>query len=215
MAMKLSNDIPNIAVGRLPLYLRALTHLKEQDRNIVSSRELGKRLGIGSAQIRKDLCYFGGFGKQGTGYHIDFLIEQLKEVLQVDKEWQVAVIGAGNLGSAISRYEGFVNRGFRISWVFDNQPDCIGQEFGEITVLSMDELEAVLCQNHVQIVMIAVPVDQAQAVADRAVVCGICAIINYAPISLEVPDDIIVEYIDPIVHLQHMAYYLQNEKEVQ
>ena len=113
----MTQEIPNIVIGRLPIYLRELTRLaEEEDKITTSSHELGKRLGISSAQIRKDLSHFGEFGKQGTGYHIKYLIEQLRDILHLTKEWAVALVGAGNLGHALANYHGFLHRGFRISW---------------------------------------------------------------------------------------------------
>jgi redox-sensing transcriptional repressor len=211
MSLELSNRIPDIVIGRLPLYLRALVRLKQEGRDVTSSHELGRRLGISSAQIRKDLSHFGGFGKQGTGYQIDFLVEKLQEVLKVNHEWSVAVIGAGNLGSAISHYGGFMERGFRISWLFDGDNQKVGRKIGEFSVLSIDSLEKIIKDNNCQIAMLAVPAEFAQDVTNRLVDCGIKAILNYAPINLDVPDDVFVQYIDPVVHLQHMTYYLDNK----
>src|SRR3990172_1747163 len=130
MPPNLSNEIPDIVIGRLPIYLRALTRLAQEGHEVTSSHELGQRLGISSAQIRKDLSHFGGFGKQGTGYQISYLIDQLKQVLKVDREWDVALVGAGDLGHAVANYRGFADRGFRIVCVFDNDPQKIGQLIG-------------------------------------------------------------------------------------
>jgi redox-sensing transcriptional repressor len=211
MSLDLDNRIPDIVIGRLPLYLRALVRLQQEGRDVTSSHELGRRLGISSAQIRKDLSHFGGFGKQGTGYQIQFLIEKLQQVLRVNREWPVVVIGAGDLGSAISHYGGFRERGFRVSWLFDADPQKVGQKIGNFTVLSIADLESTLKDNYCQIAMLAVPAKYAQDVTARLVACGIKAILNYAPISLTVPDDVLVQYIDPVVHLQHMTYYLQDK----
>jgi redox-sensing transcriptional repressor len=211
MPSKLSNRIPDIVIGRLPLYLRALARLQQEGRDVTSSHELGKRLGISSAQIRKDLSHFGGFGKQGTGYQIEFLMEKLEQVLKVNNEWRVAVIGAGDLGRAISHYGGFTERGFRISWLFDSDPEKIGHQIGGFEVLPMDELERTIEANNCQIAMLAVPAEYAQEVTDRLINAGIRAILNYAPISLNVPENIMVQYIDPVVHMQHMTYYLSDD----
>lgn len=211
MPLKLSNEIPDIVIGRLPLYLRALTRLQQEGRDVTSSHELGRHLGISSAQIRKDLSHFGGFGKQGTGYQIEFLVDKLRQVLQVDREWKVAVVGAGDLGSAISHYGGFGNRGFRISWLFDADPNKIGKQMGKLTILPMDKLESVISENQCQIAMIAVPAEFAQDVTNRLVKSGVKAILNYAPISVNVPDSVMVQYIDPVSHLQHMTYYLKED----
>lgn len=208
MPLKLSNDIPDIVIGRLPLYLRALTRLHEEGYAVTSSQELGKRLGISSAQIRKDLSHFGGFGKQGTGYQIPFLIDKLRQVLNINQEWRIAVVGAGNLGQAISHYRGFADRGFHISWIFDSDPGKIGTSIGELTVMPIDQLEEIVSFNQVQIAMLAVPSQVAQDVAERMVKAGIRAILNYAPINITVPTGVMVQYIDPVVHMQHMTYYL-------
>src|SRR5215831_18626094 len=116
------SEIPDIVIGRLPIYLRALNRLQSDGHEITSSHELGQRLGISSAQIRKDLSHFGEFGKQGTGYQISHLQAQLKQILQVDREWPMVVVGAGDLGRAIAHYGGFVERGFRVTAIFDNDP---------------------------------------------------------------------------------------------
>jgi redox-sensing transcriptional repressor len=203
-------NIPDIVIGRLPLYLRALNRLQQEGKAVTSSHELGQRLGISSAQIRKDLSHFGGFGKQGTGYQIEFLIEKLRDVLQVEQEWHVAVVGAGNLGQAISHYRGFVDRGFQISWVFDADEGLIGKELGRLKILPMDDFERIVEDNNVQIAMLAVPSQYAQQVADRMIAAGIKAILNYAPINIKVPSGVMVQYIDPVIHMQHMTYYLES-----
>lgn len=203
-------DIPDIVIGRLPVYLRALTHMAQEGKLTTSSTELGKRLGISSAQIRKDISWFGGFGKQGTGYHINYLIEQLRQILKLDQEWQVAVVGAGYLGHALAHYNGFQHRGFNIGWIFDNDPEKIGKEMNGIPVQSMDELEASIKAGGIQIVLLSVPAVYAQDVTDRLVKAGVKAILSYAPINLTVPDDVQVGYSDPVAQLQHMTYYLDK-----
>ncbi len=215
MSNKQPNGIPEIVIGRLPLYLRALIRLHQEGHEVTSSHELGRKLGISSAQIRKDLSHFGGFGKQGTGYQIDYLIDKLGQVLQVNREWLVVVVGAGNLGSAISHYKGFAYRGFKIAWLFDADPEKIGQQVGNLVVQPLDEMEQIIQDNNVQMAMLAVPAEYAQAVAERLVSAGIRAILNYAPININVPDDVRVEYIDPVVHLQKMTYYLRQLEEQQ
>jgi redox-sensing transcriptional repressor len=168
---------------------------------------LGERLGISAAQIRKDLSQFGEFGKQGTGYSIEFLAGQIRHILKVDRVWDVVVIGAGDIGSAIARYQGFTNRGFNVTMLFDSDPQKIGTKIGPFTVQSIADLEDMISQAEVKIAMIATPGPAAQSVADRLVVAGVKAILNYAPISLNVPDDVLVQYIDPVIHLQRMTYY--------
>ena len=207
----MADDIPDIVIGRLPVYLRALTRLADDsDRTTTSSHELGERLGISSAQIRKDLSHFGEFGKQGTGYHINYLIEQLQRILKLDREWPVALVGAGFLGHALASYDGFHHRGFRIGWIFDNDPEKVGQETGGITVQHVDEMEKVIVEEKVQVAILAVPADAAQELTDQLVEAGVRAILTYAPISLSVPDHVRVQYSDPVVQLQRMTYYLQT-----
>lgn len=200
--------IPDIVIGRLPLYLRALIYMQSEGQLTTSSNELGRRLGMSSAQIRKDLSHFGEFGKQGTGYHIIYLIEQLRQILKLDQDWRVAVIGAGFLGHALANYNGFLHRGFNISWIFDSDPTKVGEDMGHITVQPMSELEETIIREGAQIALLAVPAERAQSVTDRLVKTGIRAILNYAPINLTVPPHVQVGYSDPVVQLQHMTYYL-------
>jgi len=203
-----AKEIPDIVVGRLPIYLRALQRMMEEGRRLTSSQELGERLGISAAQIRKDLSQFGEFGKQGTGYSIEFLAEQILHILQVNQVWEMVVVGAGDIGSAIARYQGFANRGFRVIKLFDSDPQKIGQEVGPFTIHNASELEDTIRQAGIKVAMIATPSASAQGVADRLVSAGVKAILNYAPISLNVPEDVQVQYIDPVIHLQRMTYYL-------
>ena len=204
-----AKEIPNIIVGRLPLYLRSLQRMKKEDRQITSSQELGERLGISAAQIRKDLSQFGEFGKQGTGYNIDYLIEQIRRILHIDQEWDIAVIGAGDIGSAVARYKGFANRGFRVTVIFDSDPGRIGTQIGEFAVQDSAHMVDMIKKTGIRIAMITVPAAKAQQVAEQLVEAGIQAILNYAPINLNVPGNVLVQYIDPSIHLQRMTYYLE------
>lgn len=204
------DEIPDIVIGRLPIYLQALTRMMEAgEKTTTSSQELGDRLGISSAQIRKDLSHFGEFGKQGTGYHINYLVEQLRRILHLDREWPVALIGAGNLGHALAHYGGFKRRGFHIMWIFDNDPEVVGQKLNGITVRHVDSLERIIRREKVQIAALAVPAQAAQELAERLVDAGVGAILTYAPISISVPDHVQVQYSDPVVQLQRMTYYLR------
>jgi redox-sensing transcriptional repressor len=203
------SDVPDIVIGRLPIYLRALTLLQEAGQEITSSQELGEKLGIGSAQIRKDLSHFGEFGKQGTGYEISYLREQISKILHVDRDWTVMLVGFGDLGQAILHYGGFSQKGFHIEAIFDNDPEKVGQVVEEKTILAMKDLARVIAEQNIKMAIIAVPAAAAQAVANELIEVGIKAILNYAPITLSVPDNIQVQYIDPVMHLQRMAYYLE------
>jgi redox-sensing transcriptional repressor len=203
-----TNDIPDIVIGRLPIYLRALNRLAQEGRDITSSHELGQRLGISSAQIRKDLSHFGGFGKQGTGYQIVYLQEKLRQVLHMQQEWEIALVGAGTLGTAIANYKGFADRGFHIACVFDASPSRIGKEMGDFTVEAVDDMAKRIQELDIKLAMIAVPAETAQQVADLLVEAGVRGILNYAPINLNVPEGVHVQYIDPVIHLQRMTYYI-------
>jgi redox-sensing transcriptional repressor len=200
--------IPDIVVGRLPLYLRTLKTLAAEGQEITSSLELGARLGLTSAQIRKDLSYFGEFGKQGLGYNIPFLVEQLRRILKVDRVWEVVLVGAGDLGRAVAHYQGFRHRGFRIRMVFDSDSAKIGQTLSEYPIEDMNVLVEKVRTAKIRIAMLAVPAAAAQKVADLLVRAGVKAILNYAPTTLTVPKGITVQNIDPAARLQHMTYYL-------
>jgi len=200
--------VPNIVVGRLPLYLRTLQLMSQEGRRVTSSQELGERLGISAAQIRKDLSQFGEFGKQGTGYNIDFLTDQLRQILRVNKVWDVAVIGIGDVGHALAYYQGFSNRGFRIVLLFDNDPQKIGTNVGGFTIQNIANLVSMIREARVQIAMLSVPVDHAQQVTNLLVEAGVKSILNYAPINISIPASVHVQYIDPVLHLQRMTYYL-------
>ena len=204
-----SDSIPDIVIGRLPIYLRALNFLLADGREITSSQELGDRLGISSAQIRKDLSHFGEFGKQGTGYDISFLREKLREILHVDRMWDVVVAGAGDLGRALAGYGGFAGRGLNIVAIFDNDLNKIGHKVDSLEVQDIAKLPMVVQQQQIQVGIIAVPAAAAQGVARSMVDSGIKAILNYAPITLIVPSSVRVQHIDPVVHLQRMTYYLK------
>jgi redox-sensing transcriptional repressor len=203
-----AEKIPDIIIGRLPVYLRALQRLSEKGILTTSSQELGEIIGISAAQIRKDISQFGEFGKQGTGYSIPFLIERLRDILKVDRAWEVVIIGMGDMGHALARYNGYSNRGFQIRMVFDSDPKKIGQKVGEFEILDTTKMAEKIKQNKIKIAMLTVPAAAAQEVADELVKAGVKAILNYAPISLNVANGVRVQYIDPVAHLQRMTYYL-------
>jgi redox-sensing transcriptional repressor len=207
------NEIPDIVVGRLPLYLRELSRMaSESDRITTSSHELAERLGISSAQIRKDLSHFGEFGKQGTGYHVSYLIERLTEILHLTHEWPVALVGAGFLGHALASYRGFQRRGFVITCVFDNDPAKVGKAAGGLIVQDAAEMATKLGAEGIQIAILAVPADAAQTTTDRLVEAGVRAILSYAPVAVNVPPGVAVSYSDPVVQLQQMTYHLALER---
>jgi redox-sensing transcriptional repressor len=202
------NEISDIIVGRLPRYLQALRRMTREGSQTTSSQELGKQLGISAAQIRKDLSQFGGFGKQGMGYSVPFLISQLQLILKVDRVWDMVLVGAGDLGHAIARYQGFNDCGFRIVLVFDNDPKKINTKIDQFIVQDSGDLVQAIQQTGIKVAMITVPANEAQSVTNLLVKAGIKAILNYSPTVLQVPEKVHVQYIDPVIHLQRMTYYL-------
>lgn len=210
----MADQVPDIVIGRLPIYLRALRLCAENENKITtSSHELGKRLGISSAQIRKDLSHFGEFGKQGTGYHINYLVEQLQHILHLTQEWEVALVGAGYLGHAIANYNGFQHRGFRITHLFDNDPNKIGQEMNNLFVQDVSDLDEIIQKHKIKIAVIVVPAQIAQEITDRLIDSGVESILSYAPIHLNVPPHVRVSYSDPVIQMQQMTYYLTPPNE--
>lgn len=200
--------IPRIIIGRLPLYLRALQRLKKEGSVYASSHELGELLDISAAQIRKDLSHFGELGKRGTGYEIDFLICKLNEILNIDQVWKTIIVGAGDIGRGLARYDGFVDRGFQVAAIFDVDTEKIGEEVGGLTIQHVDHMEPFIREDGIEIAVLAVPAENAQTAIDSLVEAGITAILNYAPIYLKAPKNVQIEHIDPAVHLQKLSYYL-------
>jgi len=205
-------EIPPVVIDRLPLYTRALSALEAEAREVVSSQELGTRLGVTPAQIRKDLSYFGRFGKQGRGYNVRKLLDELQRILGLDRQWRMALVGVGKLGRAILGYEGFAPQGFRIVQAFDTDPRRVGEQLNNLTVKSADELEATLSANPVDVGIVAVPAEIAQSVINTLVKCGVRAILNYAPIAAQVPRGVHLKRIEPVLALQSMTYYLKNSR---
>lgn len=203
-----ARKIPDIIIGRLPVYLRALQRMADMGLKTTSSQELGEHVGISAAQIRKDISQFGEFGKQGTGYSIEYLLNKLREILKVEHIWDVIVVGAGDMGHAVANYQGFMNRGFNVVAIFDNDKSKVGQTIGSFTVEDTEIMNDRIKDLGVKIAMLTVPAPAAQIVADQLVQAGVRAILNYAPISLNVPGNVKVQYIDPSIHLQRMTYYL-------
>lgn len=204
-------EIPSVVIDRLPLYARALSTLDAKGREVVSSQELGTYLNVTPAQIRKDLSYFGRFGKQGRGYNVRKLLDELRRILGLNRQWRIALVGAGRLGRAIAGYEGFAPQGFRIVEAFDSDPETIGTTIDSIAIKDTAELEKSLSQNPVDIGIVAVPAEAAQKVIDALVRCNVRAILNYAPISAHVPPGVQIKRIDPVLSLQGMTYYLKND----
>jgi redox-sensing transcriptional repressor len=201
-------DIPDVVVRRLPLYVRTLSDLLADGTATVSSTSLGDTIGITAAQIRRDLSYFGRFGKQGKGYDVRSLRDQIKSILGLDQTWPVAIIGIGKLGEAVAQYHGFSASNFPTVALFDHSPQRIGQEVAGLTVKSIADLAGEVRRLGIRVAVLTVPATSAQDVTDRLVAAGVTAILNYAPAILQVPPTVKVRNIDPIAALQSMSYYL-------
>jgi redox-sensing transcriptional repressor len=203
-------EIPEVVIDRLPVYARALTLLEQQGREVVSSQELGERLSVTPAQIRKDLSYFGRFGKQGRGYNVKRLLEELRQILGLTREWSMVLVGVGQLGRAIVGYGGFTPQGFRIVEAFDADPKIIGTKVDGLVVKSVDSLPDVLRKRRADIGIVAAPAASAQEVIDMLIANGVKAILNYAPIAAQTPADVRIKDIDPVLALQSMTFYVKN-----
>jgi redox-sensing transcriptional repressor len=202
------DTVPDVVIQRLPLYLRSLSYIAEHGQSVVSSAELGDWVGVSSAQIRKDLSFFGEFGKQGTGYDVAYLRQQLLRILQVDRDWNVVLVGAGALGHALVNYRTFERWNLHVVAVFDNDTAKVGQPIGDLQVQPMQEMCETICSRHAEIGILAIPAESAQVVAEELATCGVRGILNYAPITLTMRPGIHVVYIDPVASLQSMTYYL-------
>lgn len=203
-------EIPEVVIERLPVYARALAALQSRGLEVVSSQELGDQLGVTPAQIRKDLSYFGRFGKQGRGYNVHRLMAELHQILGLDRSWTMVLVGVGQLGGAILQYGGFDPQGFHVSEAFDASPEQIGRTVGGAIVRDVAELPAVLRERPVDIGIVAVPAFVAQQVIDVLVAGGVTAILNYAPIAAQAPAGVHLRQIDPVLALQSMTYYLKG-----
>ena len=206
----MSLEIPEVVIDRLPVYTRTLALLTRQGREVVSSQELGIQLGVTPAQIRKDLSYFGRFGKQGRGYNVKHLLEELRQILGLTRPWSMALVGVGKLGQAIVAYDGFVPQGFRIVEAFDADPKLVGTKVNDLIVKAVESLPEVLQGQEIEIGIVAVPAASAQQVIDMLVASGVKGILNYAPIAPQVPPHVRIKDIDPVLSLQSMTYYVKN-----
>ena len=198
--------IPDPAVRRMSLYLRQLESFKRKDRRTISSRQLGESLGLTDAQVRKDLAYFGQFGHPGIGYKVDELISKVKQILGTDKVWNVLLIGAGNLGRALSAYKNFDTKGFRLTAIFDADPAKTGRKVGPFLIQPISELAATVQKEQIRLAMIAVPADSAQEVVNKLVDAGIKGILNFAPASVTVPENIAINSVDLSVQLEQLSF---------
>ena len=202
-------EIPEVVIDRLPQYYRLLSRLEADGRGVISSQELGEELGVTPAQIRKDLSYFGRFGKQGRGYSVQRLTQELRLILGLDRRWRVVVVGIGRLGRAISSYPGFEGQGFDIVGRYDANAAVVGTLIDGQEIRDPSHLEADLRGAPADIGIVAVPAEYAQDVVDTLVRGGVRAILNYTPARVQVPADVELKHINPVVFLQSMTYHLK------
>lgn len=203
-------NIPDIVIWRLPIYVRTLKTLCDRDVSSASSEQLAEMIGVTAAQIRRDLSYFGKFGKQGKGYDTHLLVEAISSILKLDRQWPVVLAGLGNLGRAIANYRGFSPSSFRIAALFDRNPAHIGQQVGDLEIMPIADMPAWMRDEDIHIGIIAAPKIHAQDTADLMVAGGVQAILNYAPVILKVPETVTVREIDPVSALQSMTYYIDE-----
>jgi redox-sensing transcriptional repressor len=197
-------------IRRLSLYLRFLEEFEGQGIGTVSSGALASRGGTTSAQVRKDLSFFGSFGKRGLGYPVPDLADRLRQILGLKRRYRVALIGAGKIGSALVQYRGFKQRGFDIVAIFDRDPGKVGRQWNGLAVLDIDSLEKEVSRQPIDMAVLVTPADAAQAVADRIVALGVKAILNFAPVQLNVPDDVVVKTVNLALELETLSYALAN-----
>ena len=202
--------IADSTVRRLSAYLRFLEDFEQRGLTTISSEELAKRGGTTSAQVRKDLSFFGSFGKRGLGYSVPELAGRLREILGLGREWRVVIVGAGKIGAALAQYRGFRQRGFTILAAYDNNPDKIGRKLDGISIRDIQHLERDAQREHPDIVVVTVPGEEAQRVVDRVVRAGVKAILNFAPAQLHAPPDVALKTVNMAMELEGLSFALTN-----
>lgn len=207
--------IPDATIKRLSMYSRFLKDADNKGITTVSSQQIADATGVTPAQVRKDLAYFGEFGTRGVGYNAKELYTYTMKILGLDRRWPVAIVGAGNLGRALSHYKGFYRRGFDIKYIFDKDPEKIGKKIGsrDLKIFSIDDLEEKIKECNIKLAIIAVPTEAAQQVADRLVKAGVRGIINFAPININVKENIILRRVDLASHLEYLTFHLEGSDE--
>lgn len=202
--------IPDATIGRLSLYSRYVKEADEKGHSTVSSKHIAKATGVTPAQVRKDLAYFGEFGTRGVGYNSSELYSYIMKILGLDKKWPAAIVGAGNLGRALSQYKGFAERGFEIAAIFDTDPNKIGGKFADIEIFSLEDLPEKAKELGIKLGIIAVPATAAQKVANLLISSGISGIINFAPVNVEAPDNVFLRRVDLAAQLEYLTYYIED-----
>jgi redox-sensing transcriptional repressor len=205
--------IAESTIRRLSLYLSFLEEIEARGVPTTSSDDLAKLGGTTSAQVRKDLSFFGSFGKRGLGYSVPELSSRLRKILGLGHQWRVCIIGAGKIGAALARYAGFAERGFIVSGVYDSDPRKIGTRWGNVTVRDEAQLERDIVAHNYQIAVLAVPADAAQKLVDRAVKAGIKGILSFAPVQLNVPDDVALRTVNMAMELEALTFALTNKRD--
>jgi redox-sensing transcriptional repressor len=203
--------IPEMTIRRLSIYARCLMQLEEDGVDTISSQDLAERFNLNSAQVRKDLAYFGEFGVRGIGYEVAGLKAELQRIRGLDREWPVALVGLGNLGSALFHYKGFSRQGFRIVIVFDNDPTKTDRDIDGVPIVSTRDLDREVRARAIQIAVLAVPAEAAQPVTDQLVAAGIKAVLNFAPTRLRVPKEARLKNVDLAIELETLSFYLAQE----
>ena len=206
----LPRKIADSTVRRLAMYLRFLEEFDTQGQNTVSSDLLARRAGTTSAQVRKDLSFFGSFGKRGLGYDVSALSERLREILGLIRRYRVILVGAGRLAGALATFSGFGARGFDVVAVVDQDSDKIGKRWGTLQVQDVAQLEAILQAEQVDIAILVTPGDPAQGLVDRLVAEGVTAILSFAPVQLQVPEGVDVKYVNLAIELETLSYGLRH-----
>ncbi len=204
--------IADSTVRRLSLYLRFLEDFEQRGLETISSDELARRGGTTSAQVRKDLSFFGSFGKRGLGYSVAELTRRIREIMGLGREWRVIIVGAGKIGAALAQYRGFFQRGFNIVAVYDSSPDKIGRAWDSHTVRDIKDLERDAAREKPDIAVLTVPADAAQATLDRIAKAGIAAVLNFAPIQLQSPPDVTVKSVNMAMELESLSFALTNRE---
>ncbi len=209
--MKRHVAISRATIDRLPLYFRTLRNVQAEGVEIVSSEEIGRRIGVTPEQIRKDLASFGEFGKKGVGYYVRDLLINISEILGLNRNWNIAIIGAGHLGWALANYKNFSNLGFKLTTVFDVSPDKVGRMVNGVEIRHMNTLKQTVKEQNIHIGIITVPAEYAQQIADDLVDAGIAGIWNFAPIKLDIPSNIQIVNEDLSVGLSSLSFFLSHQ----
>jgi len=205
-------DVPAVTVPRLALYLRKLRELRSRGVERISSKNLAEMIDLNAAQIRKDFSYFGEFGTRGVGYEVARLVDEISHCLGLDRSWNVIIVGAGLLGTALARYRGFSEQGFRLVAMFDSSATVIGASYGTGRVRSIADLEDFCSEERVDIGLVTVPAGEAEATVGRLAAAGVKAVLNFAPVRIHAREDVLVRQVDLSSELMSLSFYLDREQ---